>query len=129
MKSVLELITKNIIRQSGLIARREVANMAEIKEISGAELESVLTNNDKVLVDFYEKNCGPCKMMAMILKEIAKGMEDVMIVTLEFNENREVAQQYDVNNSPYLILFQDGKEVSRLIGLQQKPVILKMLQA
>lgn len=129
MKSVLELITKNIIRQSGLIARREVANMAEIKEISGAELESVLTNNDKVLVDFYEKNCGPCKMMAMILKEIVKGMEDVMIVTLEFNENREVAQQYDVNNSPYLILFQDGKEVSRLIGLQQKPVILKMLQA
>lgn len=129
MKSVLELITKNIIQQSGLIARREVTIMVEIKEISGAELESVLSDNDKVLVDFYEKNCGPCKMMAMILKEIAKGMEDVMIVTLEFNENREVAQQYDVNNSPYLILFQDGKEVSRLIGLQQKPVILKMLQA
>lgn len=128
MKSVLELITKNIIQQSGLIARREVTIMVEIKEISGAELESVLSDNDKVLVDFYEKNCGPCKMMAMILKEIAKGMEDVMIVTLEFNENREVAQQYDVNNSPYLILFQDGKEVSRLIGLQQKPVILKMLQ-
>lgn len=101
--------------------------MVEIREIAGAELADIIANHEKVLVDFYEKNCGPCKMMALVLKEIAKNVDDVVIVTLEFNENRETAQQYNVNNSPYLLLFKNGTEAGRLIGMQQKPVILKFL--
>lgn len=102
--------------------------MVEVKQIQGDQLEEFIKTEKKVLVDYFETNCGPCKMMDMVLKEIAKSTENITIVKLEYNKNRDIAEKYDVNNTPYLILFKNGQEVGRLIGLKQKTVIQQFIE-
>lgn len=99
-----------------------------IREINGAELEETIARG-KVLVKFYSKNCGPCKMLAFVLKDIAKDVEDMEIVTVDFDTNKETVEQYQVAGYPTMIYFEDGQEIERMKGLQQKPVILRMIKA
>jgi len=98
-----------------------------VKEVSGAELEGLITGG-KVLVDFYSKNCGPCKMLKFVLNDVAKEVEDAEIVTLDFDENKEAVEKFQVKGYPTLLVFSNGVETGRVQGLQQKPVILKMIK-
>lgn len=98
-----------------------------IREINSEELEGLVRENKKVLADFYSKTCGPCKMLSFVLKDVAKNVDDVEIVTLDFDENKEALEKHNVTGYPTIILFNDGQEVERVKGLQQKPVILKMI--
>ena len=102
--------------------------MTTVKELNGAELAELVATGEKVLADFYSETCGPCKMLAFVLNDVAKSVEDVHIVKVNFNENKEFLGQFDVTMYPTLIVFQDGKEVNRMKGLQQKPVILNALK-
>ena len=99
-----------------------------VREISGAELDEVITSG-RVLVDFYSKTCGPCKMLSFVLKDIAKGVDDIEIVTLDYDVNKEAVEKYSVAGYPTLIYFKDGQEIERIKGLQQKPVLLRMISA
>ena len=96
--------------------------------MNGAELAELVATGEKVLADFYSETCGPCKMLAFVLNDVAKSVEDVHIVKVNFNENKDFLAQFDVTMYPTLIVFQDGKEVNRMKGLQQKPVILNALK-
>lgn len=100
----------------------------EIKEVSGAELES-LTARGKVLVDFYSKTCGPCKMLGFVLKDIARGLDDTEILLVDYDENREAVESHGVEGYPTMIFYKEGREIERMRGLQQKPVILRMISA
>ena len=100
----------------------------EIKEVSGAELDA-LTARGKVLVDFYSKTCGPCKMLGFVLKDIAKGLDDTEILLVDYDVNKESVESHGVEGYPTMIFYKDGQEVERMRGLQQKPVILKMISA
>ena len=100
----------------------------EIKEVSESELPE-LTTRGKVLVDFYSKTCGPCKMLAFVLKDIAKGLDDTEILLIDFDQNKEAVESHAVEGYPTIIFYKDGKEVERMRGLQQKPVILQMISA
>ena len=102
--------------------------MTTVKELNGAELAELVATGEKVLADFYSETCGPCKMLAFVLNDVAKSVEDVHIVKVNFNENKEFLAQFEVTMYPTLIVFQDGKEVNRMKGLQQKPVILNALK-
>lgn len=81
----------------------------------------------KVLVDFYSKTCGPCKMLGFILEDLAKDNDDVDILKVDFEENGDLVKEYGVEGYPTLIMFNDGEEVSRHSGLQQKPKIQAMI--
>lgn len=99
-----------------------------IKELVRAEFEQDMATGS-VLVDFYSKTCGPCKMLAFILEDIKKEFgEDVKIIKVDFEENPDLIEQYNVEGYPTLIMFKDGEETSRKAGLQQKPVIQKMIK-
>ena len=100
----------------------------EIKEVCGAELDA-LTNQGKVLVDFYSKTCGPCKMLGFVLKDIAKGLDDTEILLVDYDANKESVESHGVEGYPTMIFYKEGQEVERMRGLQQKPVILKMISA
>ncbi len=102
--------------------------MAEFKEVNGAELQQLVDSSAKVLVDFYLTNCGPCSMQKMIMKDVAKTMEDVQVVALNMTENEGIMQQYEISTVPYLIVFDKGEEVTRMMGLQQKSVVLAALE-
>ncbi len=100
---------------------------ATIREISQKELDEAIKEG-KVLVEFYSKSCGPCKMLSFVLKDVAKEVEGVEILTLDFDENKEAVEKYKVSGYPTMIVFNNGEEVTRLKGLQQKPKIVEMLK-
>ena len=103
--------------------------MAELREIKGEELQGLIDSGERVLVDFYMTNCGPCSMQKMILKDLAKTTEDVQIVALNVTEEQAIVEQYEISTAPFLILFDQGKEITRLLGIQQKAVVAAALQA
>ena len=99
-----------------------------IKELVKEEFTADLSEGS-VLVDFYSKTCGPCKMLSFILNDIDKKFgEKVNIIKVDFEENPDLIEEHNVEGYPTLVMFKDGKEVSRKSGLQQKPVIIKMIE-
>ncbi|HIW00210.1 MAG TPA: thioredoxin family protein [Candidatus Desulfovibrio intestinipullorum] len=98
-----------------------------IQEIDTPAYDS-LDKKGPMLVEFYSKTCGPCKMLAFVLKDVAKAMPDLPIWQIDFNANEELKNRCNVKGFPTLLFMRDGEEVSRLEGLKQKPVILKEVE-
>lgn len=90
--------------------------------------QEVLQSAQRVLVDFYADWCGPCKMMAPVIEEVAGEVEDVKVGKLNIDENMEIAQKYGVMSIPTLIVFQNGQEVKRDLGAKPKSAVLDMLK-
>ena len=83
--------------------------------------EKVLKNDIPVLVDFYTEWCGPCKMAAPIIDELAEEYKDKVVVgKVNVDENNQVAQDYGVMSIPTVVVFKDGKEAVRKIGFAGK---------
>ena len=70
--------------------------------------QEVLQSDKPVLIDFYADWCGPCKMMAPVIEEIAGEVNDVKVGKLNIDNEMEIAQKYGVMSIPTLIVFQDG---------------------
>ena len=89
--------------------------------------QQVLENEKVVLVDFYADWCGPCKMLAPIVEQIAVENEQVAVFKLNVDEAPELAMQFGVMSIPTLIVFKDGQVAAKTVGVQSKQNILKML--
>ena len=82
-----------------------------------------------VMVDFWADWCMPCKMMAPILNEVAEAADgEAVIYKLNVDEQRQVAASYGIRNIPTIIVFRDGKEVERLVGMKTKEVCWPVLK-
>ena len=88
----------------------------------------VLNNNVVALVDFYADWCGPCKMVAPIVNEIANERSDITVGKVNVDENNSLAVKYGVVSIPTLIVFKDGKEQTRIVGYRPKEDILAILK-
>lgn len=84
-------------------------------------------NANITLVDFYADWCGPCKMIAPIIQEIANERTDITVGKVNVDNDAEIAIKYGVSSIPTLIVFKDGKETDRVVGFRQKGDILAML--
>ena len=83
-----------------------------------------------VLVDFFATWCGPCKMLAPVIEEIAEECDGSFAVyKADIDDAEMAAMDFDIMSVPTLIVFKDGEEVQRLIGVQTKPVILDAVQS
>ena len=91
--------------------------------------EEIAGASEPVLVDFWAEWCGPCKMIAPILSEIAtEHAGKVTIAKLNVDENPDVARRFDVMSIPTLIVFKDGSAQKRLIGAKGKGQLLAELE-
>jgi thioredoxin len=96
-----------------------------IKVTDASFADDVLTSKNPVLVDFWATWCGPCKMLAPVLEEIAtENKHKLTIAKLDIDENPGIARHYQVMSVPTLILFQDGKKVKQIVGAKPKAELL-----
>jgi len=98
-------------------------------DVTDATFDSdVLKSGKTVIVDFWADWCGPCKMVAPVLDEIAGENQDkITIAKLDVDTNQKTAQTYQVMSIPTMIVFQGGKPVKQIIGARPKAKLLSDL--
>jgi thioredoxin 1 len=98
-------------------------------EVSDASFSTdVLSSNKPVLVDFWATWCGPCKMVAPVLEEIAvERAGQLTVAKLDVDTNPETARDFQVVSIPTMILFKDGQAVKRIVGAKGKAALLREL--
>ena len=89
--------------------------------------KEVLQSEKTVLLDFFATWCGPCKMLAPILDEIAEEREDIKVCKVDVDQEPELAAQYQVVSIPTLFVIEKGKVVNQSLGAKPKAKILEML--
>jgi len=81
-----------------------------------------------VLVDFYADWCGPCRMMTPVLEGVAKEVKGKAVIgKLDIDSAQNIASQFQVTSIPTLILYKDGKEVGRLVGLRDAAALKEFI--
>ncbi|TYL36134.1 thioredoxin [Natronococcus pandeyae] len=93
---------------------------------SQAQFQEVLDAHELVLVDFYADWCGPCKMLAPILEDLA-GETPAAIAKVDTDAHPALAQQYGIQGLPTLLLFADGEAVERLVGMQDGTTLRQVI--
>ena len=106
-----------------------VANHNSILELTDKNFQ-FQTKDKLVLVDFWASWCAPCRMMAPVLNEVAGELtEDSFVGKVDVEANQALAQKYQVRSIPTMILFKNGKEVSRFVGIKSKEFLLQQFKS
>ena len=96
--------------------------------VTGDSFEKEVINSSvSVLADFYADWCGPCKMLRPSLDAIAEERTDVKVVAINIDDEPELADEFDISSIPCVILFKNGAEADRSIGLKPKEMLEEML--
>ncbi len=114
-----------------VLAKRKMKSIAQVENheriltLTDANFTHQIKDNI-VLVDFWADWCMPCKMMAPILNDLAANLpEGYTVGKLDVDKNQATAQRFNVRSIPTLVLFKDGKEINRFVGVKTKDFLRK----
>ncbi|HOK80818.1 MAG TPA: thioredoxin [bacterium] len=101
-----------------------------MKVLNDDNFDAVLNENAVVLVDFYADWCGPCRMMAPVIEELAKEMEGkILVAKLNVDENPDIAARFQIFSIPTFIIFKNGKPEQKIIGAVGKAGLLEKISS
>ncbi len=95
-----------------------------MKEVSTEVFKEVIDKETKVLVDFYSPTCNPCRTLARVIGTLDT---EYTIVSVDIEKNTELADEYNVQHLPTVVIINDSKEISRFSGLKNKTQIKELL--
>ena len=122
---VIAVVAILLVRSYNKMKNAPAVADSELIEHLTAQNFAHKTKNGVVLVDFWADWCMPCKMMAPILNEVAVATDGTAtIYKLNVDEQQQVAAQYGIRSIPTMILFKDGKEVERIVGVKTKDAVM-----
>ena len=101
-----------------------------ILKLTDAEFENQVIKSDKpILVDYWAEWCGPCKMIAPVLEEVAEELSDkVLIGKLNVDENSQTPPKYGIRGIPTLMLFKNGEAIGTQVGAVSKSDLIKFIE-
>ena len=103
--------------------------MAVIELTEATFNAEVAESSTPVLVDFWASWCGPCKMLAPVVHQIAEENPQIKVMSVNVDDEGELARRFNIMSIPTLILFNKGEAVQQMVGVQPKDAILQMIQS
>lgn len=100
-----------------------------VVDVKKSTFESEVLKSDKpVIVDFWASWCGPCRMLSPIVDEVAEETSEIKVCKINVDEEPDLASQFKVMTIPTLIVFKDGQEVKRNVGVISKEEVIKLAE-
>ena len=98
-------------------------------QITDATLDKVLKTDKPVVIDFWAEWCGPCRMVAPIIEQLAEEYKDNVVVgKIDVDENNDAVTEYDIRNIPTLLFIKDGRVVDKIVGSATKEIIIDKIE-
>ncbi len=105
-------------------------NGAQARELTEADFESVVNGSRPTLVDFWAEWCGPCRMIAPTISELAADFDGRAVVgKVNVDEQPKIAEKFRVRSIPTLLFFQNGDVVGQVVGVQPKAKLAEKLES
>ena len=96
--------------------------------VDKSNFDALVKENKKLLLDFYADWCGPCRMVAPIIHEIAEERDDVTVGKINVDENMELAMKFGIVSIPTIILIENGEIVEKMVGARSKSEIIAAIE-
>lgn len=99
-------------------------------QITSENFESLKAGNQPLVVDFWATWCGPCRMLAPVIEEIAKEYDGKIVVgKCDVEENEDLAAEFGIRNIPTILFFKNGEVVDKLVGAQPKAKLVEKIDS